>query len=222
LERIRLKNILDTIPDGVYIVNQNFDIEYVNPVIEREFGSIGNQKCYAYFHDLAEPCPWCMHEKVLAGIPQSGEHTYAKNDKSYEIFDAPLANSDGSISKSLLHDITQRKKMEQDLERSNQELQAASYAERTQRQFAEALAEAALVLGKSLNLDEVLTIILEQIKEVIPYQFANIGLLEGESFYDASHRGDADLPAAQMYIMKRYLLTDFPLLKRMSQSGLEG
>lgn len=220
LERIRLRNILDTIPDGVYIINQQYDIEYANPVIRREFGVVDGRKCFAYFHDLAEPCPWCTNEEVFAGMPSTGEHTYLENNRSYEIFDAPLVNSDGSISKlKLLHDITQRKKMELDLEQSNRDLQAASSAERRQRQLAEALVAAALVLNKSLELDEVLAVILEQIRLVIPYQFADIGLLEGEAFYDASHQGEADLPVTQVGVMKRYPLGDFPLLKNMCQSG---
>lgn len=219
-ERTRLKNILDTIPDGVYIVNQAYEIEYTNPVIGREFGPVNQRACFTYFHDLEEPCSWCKNDKVFAGVPIAGEHYYAKNNKSYEIFDAPLVNSNGSLSKlKLLHDITQRKKMEVDLAQSNQELLTASSAERKQRQLAEALVEAALALNKSLNLDEVLAIILEQIRQVIPYQFANIGLLEGEVFYDASHRGDAELPATQMAVMRRFLLDDFPLLKDMCQSG---
>ena len=220
LERMRLKNILDTVPDGVYIINKEFDIEYANPVIEREFGSIEGHKCYAYFHDLVEPCPWCRNEEVFAGMQLAREHTYAKNNKSYEIFDAPFVNADGSLSKlKILHDITQRKKMELDLEQSNLELQASSSAERKQRQLAEALVAAALVLNKSLKLDEVLTIILEQIRQVIPYQFADIRLLEGDAFYEASHRGEVGLQASQVGIMKRYLLNDFPLLDKMCQSG---
>jgi PAS domain S-box-containing protein len=220
LERIRLNRILETIPDGVYIVNQRFEVEYANPVVEREFGAIKGQKCYTYFHGLAEPCPWCKNEEVFAGGPFKGERTYLRNNKSYEIFDAPLVNSDGTVSKlKLLHDITQRKKMELDLEQSNRDLQAASEAERKQRQFAEALVAAALVLNKSLELDEVLTVILEQIKLAIPYQFADIGLLDGDAFYDASHQGEGDIPAAQMGLMNRYLLGDFPLLKKMCQSG---
>ncbi|MCP4591227.1 MAG: PAS domain S-box protein, partial [bacterium] len=50
LERARMMSILDAIPDGVYIVSQQWDIEYVNPVIEREFGPVDGRKCYEYFH----------------------------------------------------------------------------------------------------------------------------------------------------------------------------
>ena len=35
LEHSRLMGTLESIPDGVYIVDQYFDIEYINPVIER-------------------------------------------------------------------------------------------------------------------------------------------------------------------------------------------
>ena len=34
LEQARLRSILDTMPDGVYIVNKDFNVEYTNPVIE--------------------------------------------------------------------------------------------------------------------------------------------------------------------------------------------
>ena len=37
-ERARLRAILDTMPDGIYIVNSTFEMEYANPVIERQFG----------------------------------------------------------------------------------------------------------------------------------------------------------------------------------------
>lgn len=38
-----------TYPYGIYIVNQQYDIEYINPVIEREFGQILDRKCFEYF-----------------------------------------------------------------------------------------------------------------------------------------------------------------------------
>jgi PAS domain S-box-containing protein len=182
LERTRLKNILDTIPDGVYIINHDYDIEYTNPVIEREFGLIEGQKCYAYFHDLAQPCPWCMNEKVMGGSPLSGERTYSKNNKSYEIFDAPLANTDGTVSKlKLLHDITQRKKMEQELEQRNQELQAASHAERIQRQAAETLRAATQALTQSLDLDTVLNTLLKHVTALVETDLASVGFVEDET-----------------------------------------
>ena len=72
LEYSRLMGILDSIPDGVYIVDQHFNIEYINPVIERDFGKIQGRKCYQYFHDRAESCLWCKNEEVFAGRSVKG------------------------------------------------------------------------------------------------------------------------------------------------------
>jgi PAS domain S-box-containing protein len=216
IERLRLRDILDTMPDGVYIINQEYDIEYTNPVIEWEFGSVDGRKCFEYFHDRQEPCSWCKNKEVLAGRNFTGEQHYSKNDKIYELFDAPLVNVDGSVSKlKLLHDITERKRAEIELERRNEELQALTIAEHEQRQLAESLVEAAIVLNKSLKLDEVLAHILEQIKDVIPYQLANVSLLEGETFYDASHQGELSWPEALAGTQGRFPLKNFPLMNKM-------
>ena len=55
-----LKEILDTMSDGVYIVNRHCDIEYVNSAIMREFGASGNQKCYKYLHGRKQVCPGAL------------------------------------------------------------------------------------------------------------------------------------------------------------------
>ena len=126
----RLMGILDSIPDGVYIVDQHFNIEYINPVIERGFGKIHGRKCYQYFHDRTESCPWCKNEEVFAGRSVNWEWYSVKNDRHYELFDTPFQNPDGSISKlEIFHDITDRKRSEEALKRS---------AERFRRLFEQA------------------------------------------------------------------------------------
>ncbi|NUN61159.1 MAG: PAS domain-containing protein, partial [Burkholderiaceae bacterium] len=63
-DRTRLLGILDVLPDGVYIVSQAFDIEYLNPALEREFGPIQGRKCYEYFHGRSSRCDWCKNQEV--------------------------------------------------------------------------------------------------------------------------------------------------------------
>jgi signal transduction histidine kinase len=133
----------------------------------------------------------------------------------------PLKNSDGSISKlRLIHDITHLKENEKQLQRTNLELQLISQEEHKQRQLSDALVGAALVLNKSTNLEEVLNLILEQIRQVIPYQLAEIALLEGDSFYDAYRRGDPDRPEIRADRKNLQSLQHFPLLAMMRQSRL--
>ncbi len=115
-ERDRFKTILETSPNGVYIVDQQYKIEYINPVIKKDFGSVDGQKCYEYFHDRAQPCPWCKNDEVLKGRSVRWEWFSEKSKKHYDLFDTPLKNADGSISKfEMFYDITDRKRMEEEL-----------------------------------------------------------------------------------------------------------
>jgi PAS domain S-box-containing protein len=112
-ERNKLLSILNAMPSGVYIVNQQYDIEYINPVIEKEFGPINGRKCYSYFHDNTEACSWCKNEEVFAGKSVRWEWYSPKNDKYYDLFDTPIQNADGNFSKfEIFHDITERKRAE--------------------------------------------------------------------------------------------------------------
>ena len=120
-EHNRLMSILNAIPDGVYIVSQQYDIEYINPVIEQEFGPVNKRKCYEYFHDRTEACPWCKNAEVHAGKSVHWEWYSFKNDRYYDLFDTPIKDVDGSISKfEIFHDITHLKRTEKNLRESEE------------------------------------------------------------------------------------------------------
>ena len=66
LERNNLISILNSIKDGIYIVNQQNDIEYVNTALNKEYGSSLGRRCYEYLHDRKAVCPWCKNKDVFA------------------------------------------------------------------------------------------------------------------------------------------------------------
>ena len=162
VERDNLKNIFETMEDGVYIVNQQYDIQYVNPVLVKDFGVSEGQKCYEYFHDLTEACPWCKNPDVFAGKTVRWEWFSSKNGKTYDLIDTPLKNSDGSTSKlEIFRDITERKQMEEELIRT-QRLRASGE----------------LSAGISHNLNNILTGVL------MPAQFLKLKIDDPEILED--------------------------------------
>ena len=76
-----IKSILDAIDDGIYIVDNQGNIQYINPVIRREFGPVNNKKCYEYFHNRTKRCPWCKNKEIFAGKSVHWEWYSSKSKK---------------------------------------------------------------------------------------------------------------------------------------------
>jgi len=124
-EKNNLNNIFTAMEDGVYVVNENFDIEYVNAILTKDFGSYEGRKCYEYFHGSSEVCEWCKNSEILEGKTVRWEWSSSKNGKTYDLIDTPLYNLDGTISKlELFRDITLNNEMKTQLEFKKKYLQA--------------------------------------------------------------------------------------------------
>ena len=126
IERDRLNTVLNAMDDGLYIVDQQYNIEYTNSVIEKEFGPINNRKCFEYFHGRTEDCPWCKNKEVFSGKSVHWEWYSIRNNKHYDLFDTPILNQDGSISKfEVFHDITEKKIAQKELKNSKIKIENA-------------------------------------------------------------------------------------------------
>jgi PAS domain S-box-containing protein len=127
-----------------------------------------------------------MWATILAGDAWRGELTNRRKDGRLYVEEqtiAPVLNDRQEIAHfiAVKRDITERKQAEERLARYNQDLLALSKAERDQRQLAETLTAANLALTQSLNLETVLETLLDYVARLVPYDSANVMLLESES-----------------------------------------
>jgi len=98
MEYERFKSIMDVNPANIYIASRNHDMEYANPVVEKEFGS-------------------------YAGKTIRWDFFLEKNNRYYDILDTPITNPDGTVSKfEIFFDITDRKKSEEVLKEKESQL----------------------------------------------------------------------------------------------------
>jgi two-component system NtrC family sensor kinase len=108
--------------DGIYIVNDDYVVEFMNKAMIRVFGDGVGKKCHEVINHTAAPCPWCRAKEVFDNHRNTHEEVYVPMvDKTYDLLEIPLHNTDGSISKlSLYRDITHSKDQEYRLKTSRE------------------------------------------------------------------------------------------------------
>ena len=121
-ESRRLISILDAIEEGIYIIDTDYTLEFMNKAMVRDFGEGIGKKCYQVISNRDSICPWCRAKEVFNGETLHWEHHVPAIDKIYDLLEQPLANNDGTISKlSISRDITERKKREEKIRASEED-----------------------------------------------------------------------------------------------------
>jgi PAS domain S-box-containing protein len=126
----RYRAIVKAFDGMVYICSEDFHIEFMNEACIKRTGydAIG-ELCYRALHDRDSMCPWCVNERVLKGETVRWELQSPKDNRWYYIVNTPIYNSDGTVSKqSMILDITDRKEMEEALERSSEKIKRFAYS----------------------------------------------------------------------------------------------
>ena len=177
LGRDRLTTIMNSMKDGVFIINQQCDVEYINPVLLGEFGPVNGRKCYQYLHDREQVCPWCRNQEVFAGKTVHWEWRSEKSGKTYDLLDTPLRNLDGSLSKlEIFRDITERKLMEEEL-RESEELHRITLSAMSDAVFiTDETGEMTFICP---NVDVIFGYSVQEVNEM-----GNISFLLGDLFFD--------------------------------------
>src|SRR3989338_3905363 len=125
--------IFDAIGEGITIVNRELQIVWVNAIIEKWAGPLGDIKgknCYKVYQKREAPCANCPALKTLktGEIEKARQHTYGPmgNIKYFEFTTTPLVNESGRTIGvvELATDLTEKIQLENKLKEVKDRLQA--------------------------------------------------------------------------------------------------
>ncbi|MCE5279744.1 MAG: PAS domain S-box protein [Planctomycetaceae bacterium] len=144
-ERQRLFDVLETLPVYVVLLNRDYYVPFANRFFEENFGKSHGRRCYEYLFERTQPCEDCETFTVFkTHAPHHWEWT-GPNGHTYDIFDFPFTDSDGSsLIMEMGIDITEAKRAQDALrDRSIQLAHLASeltlVEQRERRRLAEVL-----------------------------------------------------------------------------------
>ena len=126
----RYRAIVEAFDGLVYICSQDNRIEFMNEeLIKRTGYDATGEICYRVLHERDSVCPWCVKERVLEGETVRWEVESPKDNRWYYVVNTPIYNADGTISKqAMILDITERKAMEEALEKSAEKIKHFAYS----------------------------------------------------------------------------------------------
>jgi signal transduction histidine kinase len=126
-ERNKLKGILDSMDDRIYIVSEKHEMIYTNPVIENEHGPVDGRPCYTYLSRRTDMCPWCKAHEVFSGKTVRWEWQSPRTGRHMDLMETAYLGPDGTICKlTIARDITERKKAERTVRESENQLRQLS------------------------------------------------------------------------------------------------
>ncbi len=129
-----IDNLFESLPDGIAIIDLDFNILRANPVLQTLFPQrpLLEKKCFEALYGLPEKCSGCHLEEMIEKgcsvrrmlkIP-GGE--YDSSERWLEVSNSPVRDHEtGKIIAGILvlHDVTERKKEEQELKKYRDHLE---------------------------------------------------------------------------------------------------
>ncbi|MGC9524522.1 MAG: methyl-accepting chemotaxis protein [Limnospira sp.] len=113
-ERQRLFSILDGIPAFLYLQAPDYSVRFANRQFREQFGEAGDRPCYEVVADRDQPCETCPTFRVFeTQQSQNWEWHNEKSGKTYQIYDYPFTDTDGTLLVVEMGiDISDRKQVE--------------------------------------------------------------------------------------------------------------
>ena len=219
---------LSAAANGILIINRNGQIEWSNPAATQLTGYSAAEllgqnprmlKSGVHSDDYYRK----LWDTILAGRVWQGETVNRRKDGSlYTELQTitPVRDERGEITHfiAIKQDISSEKQAQSELEEKNRELLAASQAEQREHKLAESLFQAALAADSSLDLQEVLDRILEQVATAIPCRAALLMILEQGHVRVVRQRGLEHIGELRPILSASHTIQTFRPIRKVAQS----
>ena len=101
---------------GLFIVDSDHRVRYMNNVMKEWFGDQIGQVCYSSLCSVTEQCDHCQIEKVIGRNDTVHYSPTGPDGRIFDIIATPIQNGDGTVSKlEVIRDVTELRKSEQEL-----------------------------------------------------------------------------------------------------------
>lgn len=100
----RILDALDAFDDGIYIVNEDYTVEYMNKFMKELFGEVDGKKCFELLNNSQMPCPWCKNHEIFVKNETHSHEIYIDSIKrTFSVVELPVSNRDGTRSKLTIY-----------------------------------------------------------------------------------------------------------------------
>ncbi len=198
--------VFESLSDAIITLDDQGRIVDMNPATCTLFALDGEAEIGLPLHAVLPKLPALALQPDKTG-PQHVEITWDIDaaPKIYDLQISPIMTSQKMVGGwvIVIRDVTARKQTEE--------------AEREQRILAEALRDAAAALNNTLDVDEVLARILEDVGRVLPHDTANVMLLRGNIAHFVGYRGYSGQSLEKVH--KIWPIKETPNLQQMVDTG---
>lgn len=110
-------DVIDKIGIGLFVVDDDFRVRYMNKSLIKWFGNQTGKMCYSSIAKLDNPCPYCKLHEVIAENKKVVYNPETPDGQSFEIVATSIKNSDGTVSKmEVIRNVTEQKKAQENLD----------------------------------------------------------------------------------------------------------
>ncbi len=114
-ERDKFKGLLNSLSDGIDIIDKNYHICFQNKMLINRFGDLKGKLCFEAYMQRQAPCKFCLIKKAVKTGKTQKVALSAPDGKTYELTSTPFRDTNGETKIiEFVRDITENKEREKE------------------------------------------------------------------------------------------------------------